>query len=61
MLERWTSATRQREVYSETKDLSAVVDLLVEEMKTGQPRGLPDRDMVGGTVVAGTPLEGENP
>ena len=59
MLERGTSATRQREVYNETKDLSAVVDLLVEEMRTGKPRSLPNGDLIGGTVVTGTPMRGE--
>jgi carboxylate-amine ligase len=59
MLERGTSATRQREVYSHTKDLSQVVDALVEEMKTGTPKPLPGGDLVGGTVVHGTPLSGE--
>ncbi len=59
MLERGTSATRQREVYGETKDMSAVVDALAQEMVAGRPRPLPDADLVGGTVVAGDPLPGE--
>ncbi|MFN2526669.1 MAG: glutamate--cysteine ligase [Actinomycetota bacterium] len=59
ILERGTSATRQREVYAETKDLSRVVDLLVDEMKAGQPNNLPDADLVGGTPVHGSPIAGE--
>src|SRR5688500_14348235 len=59
MLERGTSATRQREVHQSTKDLSAVVDALVEEMKTGKPRPLSDMDLPGGTVDYGTPIAGE--
>src|SRR3712207_8419076 len=34
ILERGTSAVRQREVFAETRDLSKVVDLLVEEMRS---------------------------
>ena len=59
ILERGTSAVRQREVFAETKDLSRVVDALVHEMKTGTPLPLPDGSLVGGTVVHGTPLPGE--
>ena len=59
ILERGTSATRQREVYADTRDLSAVVDSLVEEMKTGKPRPLPDYDLAGGTPVHGHPIRGE--
>ena len=59
MLERGTSATRQREVHQTTKDLSAVVDSLVEEMKTGKPRPLGDHQLPGGTVDYGTPIAGE--
>ncbi|MFN2490606.1 MAG: glutamate--cysteine ligase [Actinomycetota bacterium] len=59
MLERGTSATRQREVFSDTRNLAAVVDSLVEEMRAGSPQKLPDRDLVGGTVVSGDPLHGE--
>jgi len=59
ILERGTSATRQREVYDRTKDLSAVVDSLVEELKTGAPAPLPDRDLAGGGPVHGTPMRGE--
>ena len=59
ILERGTSATRQREVYEYTKDLSAVVDSLVDELKKGSPTPLPDGDLVGGTVVQGSPLAGE--
>lgn len=59
ILERGTSAVRQREVFAETRDLSKVVDLLVEEMKTGTPRQMRDGSLVGGTVVHGDPLSGE--
>ena len=59
MLERGTSATRQREVYTRTKDLSAVVDALVEEMKTGKPCPLPTGSLPGGTLDYGTPIAGE--
>ncbi|MDP9067800.1 MAG: glutamate--cysteine ligase [Actinomycetota bacterium] len=59
MLERGTSATRQREVYHATKDLSAVVDSLVNEMKTGKPAPLVGRSLPGGTVDHGTPIAGE--
>jgi carboxylate-amine ligase len=58
ILERGTSATRQREVYGATHDFSAVVDSLVAELK-GVPQPLPDDDFVGGTPVRGTPLTGE--
>ena len=51
ILERGTSATRQREVYQETKDLSRVVDSLVEQLRTGKPAPLPDRDLPGGTPL----------
>ncbi len=60
ILERGTSATRQREVYSDTKDLSRVVDSLVEEMRTGKPRPLPDSDLAGVTPVHGSALRGEH-
>jgi YbdK family carboxylate-amine ligase len=59
MLERGTSATRQREVHAETRDLSKVVDLLVEEMTSGSPRPLPDRRLPGGTAAQGDRLAGE--
>ena len=59
MLERGTSATRQREVYARERDMSQVVDSLVEEMLSGKPQSLPDGDLVGGTVVHGDPLHGE--
>ena len=59
ILERGTSATRQREVFDRTQDLSAVVDALVEEMRTGHPAPLPDGDLLGGTPVHGTPMRGE--
>jgi carboxylate-amine ligase len=61
ILERGTSATRQREVFGRTKDITAVVDSLVEEMKTGKPSPLSDLDLVGGTPVHGTSLTGEKP
>ena len=38
ILERGTSAERQREVYEESGDLAAVVDLLAEEARSGSPR-----------------------
>lgn len=59
MVERGTSATRQREVYGQTRDLARVVDLLVHEMKTGTVAPLPDSDLPGGTVVHGDPIHGE--
>lgn len=60
IVERGTSATRQREVYRKTKDLEKVVDHLVSEMNSGSPEPLPDDDLVGGTVVRGDPLAGED-
>jgi glutamate---cysteine ligase / carboxylate-amine ligase len=59
ILERGTSATRQREVHARTHDLAAVVDSLVEEMKTGTPSSLSDSDLVGGMIAHGDPLSGE--
>lgn len=59
MLERGTSATRQREVFNETKDLSAVVDALVEEMKSGSPRALAQGNLVGSVPASGTQMKGE--
>jgi carboxylate-amine ligase len=59
ILERGTSATRQREAFARHKDLSGVVDSLVDEMKNGRPTPLPDGDLVGGTVVRGDRLPGE--
>jgi carboxylate-amine ligase len=59
MLERGTSATRQREVFAQTRDLSKVVDLLVDEMGSGKVTPLPDHHLPGGTVVHGDPLRGE--
>jgi glutamate---cysteine ligase / carboxylate-amine ligase len=59
ILERGTSATRQREVFAETHDLSAVIDSLVEEMRTGSPRPLPNTSLPGGTVAHGDPIRGE--
>jgi hypothetical protein len=35
------------------------VDSLVDEMKSGKPRPLPDHDLVGGTPETPTPLRGE--
>jgi carboxylate-amine ligase len=61
ILERGTSATRQREVYRSTKDLSRVVDSLVEEMRTGIPSALPDTDLAGGVPVHGDAIRGERP
>ena len=58
ILERGTSATRQREVYGRDRDLSKVVDLLVNELQEG-PAPLPDTDLPGGTVVRGDKLAGE--
>lgn len=59
ILERGTSATRQREVHNRTHDLAAVVDSLVAEMQSGTPAPLPNRDLVGGVVTHGDPLTGE--
>lgn len=59
ILERGTSSTRQREVFADTKDLSKVVDSLVEEMITGSVRPLPDGNLIGGVVNHGDPLPGE--
>jgi glutamate---cysteine ligase / carboxylate-amine ligase len=60
ILDRGTSATRQREVYARHGDLSKVVDALVEEFREGKPRPLPDHDLPGGTVVHGSPIRGEH-
>lgn len=59
ILERGTSAVRQREVFAETHDLSRVVDSLVDEMRSGSPRPLPDDSLIGGTIGRGDPLHGE--
>ncbi len=59
ILDRGTSATRQREVFADRHDLSAVVDSLAAEMKSGTPRPLPDDSLIGGTPVHGHPLSGE--
>ncbi|MGH8637841.1 MAG: glutamate-cysteine ligase family protein, partial [Burkholderiales bacterium] len=59
IMERGTSATRQREVHHATGDLSKVVDLLVDELRTGSPRPLPDDDLVGGLPQQGDRLAGE--
>jgi glutamate---cysteine ligase / carboxylate-amine ligase len=59
ILERGTSATRQREVFADTHDMSAVIDSLVEEMRTGSPRPLPNNSLPGGTVAHGDPIGGE--
>jgi YbdK family carboxylate-amine ligase len=61
ILERGTSATRQREIYAHTGNLAAVVDSLVEEMSTGSPRPLPDAALPGGAVARGDALHGEHP
>jgi carboxylate-amine ligase len=45
IMARGTSASRQREVYQRTGDLSAVVDSLVEEMRTGVPCPATERDI----------------
>lgn len=37
ILDRGTSATRQREVYYQSRDMAAVVDSLVAELRTGLP------------------------
>jgi len=58
ILERGTSAVRQREVFDQTRDLSAVVDSLVNELKNGVTP-LPDLNLVGGTPVHGSPIKGE--
>ncbi|HEU4480825.1 MAG TPA: glutamate--cysteine ligase, partial [Actinomycetota bacterium] len=58
ILERGTSATRQREVFDRERDLSAVVDSLVKELKEGV-KPLPDADLVGGVAAHGDPLRGE--
>jgi glutamate---cysteine ligase / carboxylate-amine ligase len=49
IMSRGTSATRQREVYEHTGDLAAVVDSLVEEMRTGVPCPAPARGLSVGT------------
>jgi carboxylate-amine ligase len=59
MLERGTSATRQREVFALSRNLADVVDSLVEELKTGTPKPLPNRDLAGGIPVHGSALAGE--
>ena len=59
ILERGTSATRQREVFAETHDMSAVVDSLVEEMKTGTPGRLPHDDLAVTAIARGDRLPGE--
>lgn len=59
IMDRGTSATRQREVHRATGDLSKVVDLLVDELRTGTPRPLPDGDLIGGVPQQGDRLAGE--
>ncbi|MBA2313383.1 MAG: glutamate--cysteine ligase [Actinobacteria bacterium] len=59
ILERGTSATRQREVFAESHDLSVVVDALVEETRSGSPRPLPDGDLIGVAPSKGNRLYGE--
>jgi glutamate---cysteine ligase / carboxylate-amine ligase len=60
IMERGTSATRQREVHRSMGDLSKVVDLLVEELMTGVPQPLPDGDLIGGAPARGHRLQGED-
>jgi carboxylate-amine ligase len=59
ILERGTSAVRQREVFTKTHDLAAVVDSLVDEFRSGAIEPLPSGAFVGGTPVHGDPLPGE--
>jgi carboxylate-amine ligase len=59
ILERGTSASRQREVFAEAHDMSAVVDSLVEEMCTGSPRGLSHDDPPDSLIDRGDHLFGE--
>ncbi|CAN5585368.1 glutamate--cysteine ligase [soil metagenome] len=59
ILERGTSATRQREVFADAHDMSAVVDSLVEEMCTGSPRGLSHDDSPDSLIERGDRLSGE--
>lgn len=59
ILERGTSSSRQREVFGESRDLSSVIDSLVDEMREGRPASLPDNSLVGGGPVHGSPLMGE--
>lgn len=59
ILERGTSATRQREVFAEAHDMSAVVDSLVEEMCTGSPRRRPHDDPPDSLIEQGDRLPGE--
>jgi gamma-glutamyl:cysteine ligase YbdK (ATP-grasp superfamily) len=59
ILERGTSSTRQREVHARTGNLAEVVDSLVEEMCTGSPAPLPDRDLPGGALARADRLHGE--
>ncbi|MGH2731045.1 MAG: glutamate--cysteine ligase [Actinomycetota bacterium] len=59
ILERGTSATRQREVHARSRNLAAVVDSLVDEMQSGSPAPLSSSDLIGGVPVHGTPLPGE--
>jgi YbdK family carboxylate-amine ligase len=59
ILERGTSSTRQREVFAETHDLSAVIDSLVEEMRTGTPCPPPKSSLPSGVGAQGDPIRGE--
>ena len=59
ILERGTSSTRQREVFAETHDLSAVIDSLVEEMRTGTPCPPRDGSLPSGIGAQGDPIRGE--
>ena len=59
ILERGTSSTRQREVFAETHDLSAVIDSLVEEMRRGTPCPPPDSSLPSGVGAQDDPIRGE--
>lgn len=60
ILERGTSASRQREIFSESRELPAVVDALIEEFRTGSPLERSEwPDLVSGARAQGTPLPGE--
>jgi carboxylate-amine ligase len=59
ILERGTSSTRQREVFAETHDLSAVIDSLVEEMRTGTPCPPRESSLPSGVGAQGDPIRGE--
>ena len=61
ILERGTSATRQREVFARTKDISAVVDSLVDEFKNNRINPLPDQHLIGGGFFPPDGIKGEKP